>query len=72
MSLNDRVFAPLSKILDEWAAARDEIRLQAHCIISVTCEARAIQLFHWIKPSIGCHGCICMQMSKKKRGSMDI
>lgn len=36
MSLNDRVFASLSKILDEWAAALDEILLQAHHKISTT------------------------------------
>lgn len=36
MSLNDRVFASLSKILDECAAATDEIPLQAHCVISIT------------------------------------
>lgn len=65
MSLNDRVFASLSKILDEWAAAHDEILLQAHRVISITRETHAIQLFYWINSSIRDHIYIYMQMGKK-------
>lgn len=71
MSLNDRVFASLSKILDEWAAARDEILLQARCIISITCEAHAIQLLYWINSSMGYHIYICMQIGEKKYGYLN-
>ena len=66
MSLNDRVFASLSKILDEWAAACDEILLQARRIIPITCEAHAIQLPYWIKSSVGYHIYICMQIAEER------
>lgn len=64
MSLNDRVFASLSKILDEWAAAPDEILLQAHRIISATRETRAIHLFNWIGSSVRDHILIRVRMEK--------
>lgn len=49
------------------AAAHDEILPRAHRIISITCEAHAIQLFYWINPSIGYHIYISMQAGKKSR-----
>lgn len=68
MSLNDGVFASLSKILDEWVAACDEILIQAHGIISITCAVHEIQLLYWMYPGVSCH----IYIYRWKKGSTDI